>query len=242
MKVLLVSDVHLSNYFESNEFSVFLRNICTSESIERIIFLGDIFDFIFLYHGKYFSPNFIPFYKAIWELEENGILVDFFSGNHDIWVSEVFKEHFDVSVHPEPFKVLEIDGKRILFSHGDRVVNTRGYRVLQMVLRAKGSIFVFGLLPPWLGDKIAFLLSHLSRKANCTPNYEFISKLKNCLAHIAAENGCESVFCGHTHIAEVSSVNGVVYGNPGSWMQDGSYIIIDNGNTVLQNKFSHKMA
>ena len=68
---------------------------------EEIYLVGDIFDFWFEY--KYTVPKgFTRLLGKIAELTDSGIKVNFFTGNHDLWMKDYFTKELNVSVYHEP--------------------------------------------------------------------------------------------------------------------------------------------
>jgi len=105
MKTLILADVHLkvsdSGAKTRTEFTRFLENIDPSE-FERIILLGDLFDFWFEYKQVLFSGYF-EVLSALHGLSKAGVKLDLVCGNHDFWAGRFLRDHLDISIHPDKF-------------------------------------------------------------------------------------------------------------------------------------------
>ena len=101
-KIYFASDFHLGipNNEESRKRE--LKIISWLDSIKHdakeIYLVGDIFDFWFEY--KYTIPKgCIRFLGKIGELVDNGVIVHFFTGNHDMWMFNYLKDEFNITIH-----------------------------------------------------------------------------------------------------------------------------------------------
>src|ERR1700741_5045480 len=84
---------------------------------QEIYLVGDIFDFWWEY--KYTIPKGqTRLLGKIAEITDSGIPVHFFTGNHDLWMRDYFKEELNVQVHHEPIEKT-YNGKSFFIGHGD---------------------------------------------------------------------------------------------------------------------------
>ena len=105
MKTLFIADVHLKVNESGKEtreaFVRFLRTIDPTEC-ERIILLGDLFDFWFEYKNVIFSGYF-EVLAALHELQRAGVQLHLICGNHDFWSGRFLRDHLQICIHPDAY-------------------------------------------------------------------------------------------------------------------------------------------
>jgi len=89
----IFSDAHLGAHSESKESEKLskISQLCEliKEDGDRLIILGDLFDFWFEY--KHTAPK--EHYRVLFllsELVKQGIQIDYVNGNHDFWLGDFF--------------------------------------------------------------------------------------------------------------------------------------------------------
>lgn len=88
-----------------------------------------------------------------------------------------------------------------------------------------------------LGNDTEIVTEIEGHKILATHGHEYgVKQTRDRLYHRAKELGCDLVFYGHTHIAEIKTVNGVTFINPGcmtpySTVKSFAYVVI-NGEKV----------
>ena len=138
-KIYFASDFHLGipNNEESRKRELKITSWLDSikHDAKEIYLVGDIFDFWFEY--KYTIPKgCIRFLGKIGELVDNGVIVHFFTGNHDMWMFNYLKDEFNITIHREPI-LKEINGKTFLIGHGDGLgPGDRKYKFVSELTRA----------------------------------------------------------------------------------------------------------
>src|SRR5690606_3482869 len=112
--IYFISDFHLgapnpqASLLREKKIIRFLDEI--KDKADRIFILGDMFDFWFEY--KYVVPKgYTRLLGKLAELTDNGIPIDFFVGNHDMWMTDYFQTELNIPVHFEP-KIFELQGKK----------------------------------------------------------------------------------------------------------------------------------
>ncbi|MFZ5979668.1 MAG: UDP-2,3-diacylglucosamine diphosphatase [Candidatus Zixiibacteriota bacterium] len=199
---------------------------------DRLVILGDLFDFWFEY--KHAMPK--DHHKVLFmlhSLREQGIEIDYISGNHDFWMDDFFEKHIGVAVHRDLFD-LEYGGKKIHFIHGDGLAKAdRGYRFLKKILRNRFNIWLYRKLPPDWAIPLAKFVSGSSRDYTArrdptfAPDYEKYAKAK-------LAEGYDIVAIGHLHIPVCGRYNNGVYINTGDFIDHFSYARLDGGDIVLE--------
>lgn len=234
MSTLILSDVHLdvsqTGKPVRDHFTRFLRGL-NAGAIQRIIILGDLFDFWFEYRHVIFSGYF-DVLRAFAGLRDQGVAVDFVCGNHDFWAGRFLREELGFSISRDRL-LLDLYGRRVLLVHGDGL-NQRdvGYRLYKRVARARCVVWLFGLLHPDAAMGLAQRVSRTSRRLTQSKDLSKGSEVEPLRAfaqRILATGEADAVVCGHSHHPEIEEFpmdNGRhgLYVNTGDWMWHRSYI------------------
>jgi UDP-2,3-diacylglucosamine pyrophosphatase LpxH len=54
---------------------------------------------------------------------------------------------------------------------------------------------------------------------------DFIFKFENTLSEYCKKRKFDGVICGHIHLAEIKTINGVVYMNDGDWVESCTALV-----------------
>ena len=166
MKTLVFSDVHLKvspdGRAAMQAFIGFLQTIDAS-AVDRIIILGDLFDFWFEYRHVIFSGYF-DVLRALAHLRDRGVQIHFVCGNHDLWAGRFLRDHLGFQICAAPL-YLRFGAKTVLFVHGDGL-NPRdtSYRVYKRIASSRPVTALFRLLHPDWAMAIAQWVSRNSRR------------------------------------------------------------------------------
>ncbi|MBI2434316.1 MAG: UDP-2,3-diacylglucosamine diphosphatase [Candidatus Hydrogenedentes bacterium] len=270
-KTLIFSDVHLKVSREDRprhaEFVAFLRAIDSAE-YDRVICLGDLFDFWFEYRHVIFSGYF-EVLRAFAELRDAGIKLHLVCGNHDFWAGRFLRETLGFEIH-QGHAVLPFGEQRVYFVHGDGM-NPRdwGYRVYKRFARNRWVIAAFRLLHPDWAMRLAQGVSHSSRTLlqERDPAHGPEARALQAFAEEVLRRGeAEVVMCGHAHAparidlplgeargrtegtGEVQGERGKdapategLYINTGDWMGHRSYVVWDGDEFALLNWSGDKL-
>ena len=166
MALYIFSDVHLGADDDDTEAAKLAKIGLLFERVkadgDRLIVLGDLFDFWFEY--KHAIPK--EHHRVLFmmtELIERGIKIDYVSGNHDFWLGDFFSTQMQISLHRD-FLDLDYDGRRLHLIHGDGLARAdRGYRFLKRILRNPLNIWLYRKLPPDWAIPLARKVSGSSR-------------------------------------------------------------------------------
>lgn len=205
-----------------------------SNDAAAIFLVGDLFDFWFEY-GKTIPKGFVRFQGKIAELVDRGIPIYFFTGNHDLWMSDYFKKEIGVHVYKQPI-VLEVNEKRIFVGHGDGLgPGDQFYKVVKKVFTNRLAQFFFHWLHPDIGVWMANFWSAKSR--NSSQKKEDIAlgedeALYKFCKKVEATNHHDYYLFGHRHLAmEMQVSENSTYLNLGEWISQSSYVVF-NGQTA----------
>lgn len=223
IEVAVISDVHLGTYgCHANELLAYLNSI----QPKILILNGDIID-VWQFSKRYFPPTHLKVLKKIIGMASNGVEVYYITGNHD----EMLRKFTDTSIgdfHIVNKLVLELDGKKAWFFHGDvfdvSIQNAKwlaklggyGYNWLILINSAVN----------WCNTKMGKEKFSLSKKIknNVKGALKYISDFEKTAAELAIENEYDYVSCGHIHQPKkefFENKNGrCTYLNSGDWVEN----------------------
>ncbi|MCE2612226.1 UDP-2,3-diacylglucosamine diphosphatase [Flavobacteriaceae bacterium D16] len=221
--ISVISDVHLGTYgSHADELIAYLSSI----EPNKLILNGDIVD-IWQFSKRYFPSSHLRVIKKIISMASNGTEVYYITGNHD----EVLRKFADTSVGNFSIMnklVLELDGRKAWFFHGDifdvSIQNARflaklggyGYDLLILLNR-----FVNWCLNKMGKEKYSIA----KRIKNGVKNaVKYISDFEKTAADLAINNGYDYVICGHIHQPKKeiyqNKIGKTTYLNSGDWVEN----------------------
>ena len=243
-KVYFLSDFHLgvpdhaSSLVREKKIVAFLER--AKADVATIFIVGDLFDFWFEYR-KVVPKGYVRILGKLAELTDAGILVHFFVGNHDMWMSGYFEQELNIPVYHES-RVFEFNGKKFFVGHGDGLgPGDHGYKAIKKVFRNPLSKFLFGLIPPFFGISLAAYFSKSSRASTGESDEKFLGEENEWLILYCREKLKEQSYdyfvFGHRHLPIDFQLNEKSrYINLGDWIKYDSYAVFDG--TALQLKFN----
>ncbi len=206
---------------------------------KEIYLLGDIFDFWFEY--KTVVPKgYVRLLGKLAELSDLGILINFFTGNHDMWVRDYFVKELNFVVHREAI-AKQYNEFKFYIAHGDGLgPNDKGYKFLKKVFSNPFCKWLFSIIHPTIGYGIANYFSRKSRIANENYNEIFLGEEKERLI-IYAKDLLQKVhydffIFGHRHLPiDIKIGEKSRYINLGDWVSNFTYIEFDGEQLALKN-------
>lgn len=232
VKVAVISDVHLGTYgCHAEELNKYLKSI----NPEILIINGDFID-IWQLSKFYFPDEHWNVLKRIIKMMMNGTQVYYLTGNHDELLRRFSGAQLD-NFHLEDKLVLELDGKKCWFFHGDvfdvtmrhskwlAKIGGLGYDLLILINR-----FTNHLLQKLGHEKIS-----LSKrvKDSVKAAVKHISDFEKTAAEIAVQNNYDYVVCGHIHEPVMKefafNYGNTVYLNSGDWIENLTALEYQNG-------------
>jgi UDP-2,3-diacylglucosamine pyrophosphatase LpxH len=232
LELVVISDVHLGTY--GSHAAELLKYQC-SIGPSTLILNGDIID-IWQFSKKYWPEDHMKVIKEITSMLSKGVNVYYLTGNHD----DMLRRFCDFSLgnfHLANKAVLDIDGKKAWFFHGDvfdismkhskwiAKLGASGYDMLILMNR-----LVNGLLLKMGKEKISF---SKKIKNSVKSAVKFIGNFEETVAEIAVESGFDIVACGHIHQPEIKKLKHrnkeVLYLNSGDWVENLTSLEYGNG-------------
>lgn len=252
-KYYFFSDVHLGFLDKQEEKSKekklvsFLERIRTDA--EKIYIVGDLFD-CWIEYRRAVPKGFYRTLAKLNEIVEQGIEVNFFSGNHDFWLNTYLRDDVGLKLFGDSLDTI-IEGKRFFITHGDGLSKgDTGYKIIKKILRSPFNQFLYSLVHPDIGLWLAQGSSKKSRlhtddKQRVEETY---GSEKNNGAHGSSGmrefaagkigEGADFVIMGHIHKPqdiELSSNNRKGrYITLGDWIRNYSYGEYSNGSFEIR--------
>jgi len=233
-KLYFISDAHLGAQNDEQEelkkdrFLSFLHHVHNQNA--DLIIVGDLFDFWFEY--KHVIPR--QHFHILARLDELTAKqpVHYMAGNHDFWMDSFMEQEIGLIVHPDDF-ITEKNGLKIYLRHGDGLlIEDKGYRFLKRILRNRLNIKLYRLLHPDVGIPLALAFSHKSRESGKNDIYYSDEDYRE-FAREKIQEGFDLVVLGHTHVAALEKYGHGWYLNPGNWMEDFTFGVLQHGKPAL---------
>lgn len=236
LEIVVISDVHLGIYgCHAKELAHYLDEIHP----KVMILNGDIID-IWQFSKSYFPRSHTRVIRKILKMMGKGTQVYYLTGNHD----EALRKYagFELGNFKIDNKlVLEVDGKRHWFFHGDvfdltmknskwlAKLGGKGYDLLIIINRLVNSI-----LEKMGKEKMSF---SKKVKQSVKKAVQFISDFEQIVAEIAVDEQFDVVCCGHIHQPLIREIirneRKILYLNSGDWVESLSSLEYTNGQWAL---------
>ncbi|MDH3649730.1 MAG: UDP-2,3-diacylglucosamine diphosphatase [Saprospiraceae bacterium] len=203
----------------------------------EIFLVGDVFDFWFEYRSVV-PKGHSRLLGKLAQIRDKGIPIQFFTGNHDMWMFSYFEEELGIAIHRQPvMRVLA--GKKFFIGHGDGLgPNDGGYKFIKRVFSSPVSQWLFARLHPNLTFSLARFWSSKSRETAAAKN-EFLGKDNEWLVqyanHKLHELDVDYFVFGHRHLPINCLLdNGISrYFNLGDWLHYNSFGVFDGSEMHL---------
>lgn len=211
MRISTISDVHVKN--EGDEASELLMSFMNNSTVlesDYIIFLGDIFDFMFGGHNEYLH-KYNKFFSKLTELLRAGKRIVYMEGNHDFYNKKLFddfiKKH---NLSESNFEyvngeyLLNVNGKQVQFSHGDDIeIDNPTYKRYKRFVSSKFFKFMTDAFLSFnRGEKMGAEASNKSRKNGEKYFIEDDNRERFRKSAKIQAFKYDVVICGHSHIQE----------------------------------------
>jgi len=206
----------------------------------RLYLVGDIFDVWFEYKNV-IPKGYTRFLGKLAELTDDGLQVEAFTGNHDLWMRGYFEEELNIPVHHAPLE-FEANGKRFLVAHGDGLgPGDHGYKFLKSVLRNPVAQWLYRRLHPDTGVGVANYFSRLGPKHGNNEK-QFLGEEREWLIQYSKamlqQKHYDYFIFGHRHLAITYELGPQsLYVNLGDWITYNSYAEFD-GTALCLKYFS----
>jgi UDP-2,3-diacylglucosamine hydrolase len=212
------------------------------EGMGHLVILGDLFEFLFGFKpetpkptspfddGSFPYPDYLPVFKQLFSLYQQGVQIKYFEGNHDFSLKSFFAEHLgmNVEVYAEGQEE-RLGSKRAFIAHGD-LSNPHQwkYRMFRRCLKNRVTEKILRGVGPAFTRRMAQRLNELSHRHYHQNKPAKPSSAFQSFAHRKFLEGFDLVILGHSHIPETAEerIHGknCLYYNVGDWMNHRSYL------------------
>jgi UDP-2,3-diacylglucosamine pyrophosphatase LpxH len=235
LEILVLSDLHLGTYgSRANQLLQYLKSV----SPKHVILNGDLIDFWQLRPG-FWPQSHTAVIEHVLMWLKSGVRVDYICGNHDETLRRFLGfTHGNLSILNE--LVLEQNGKKVWFTHGDlfdgsmenkRLAKWGGRwydRSIYWNDQLNRLLLKVGLKPVQISKSLKDGVKRMVNKKH---------KWEETAAEAAVNNGYDLLVVGHIHkpeIREIQTTNGrVLYLNSGDWMENLSSLEYQEGKWTL---------
>jgi UDP-2,3-diacylglucosamine hydrolase len=241
-KIYFISDSHLGvpdyeSSLKREKLMVKWLDEVKKDATE-IYLLGDIFDFWFEY--KTVVPKgYVRLLGKLAEISDAGIKLNYFTGNHDMWIYDYFEKELNATIYKEPIR-RTYGNYKFYIGHGDGLgPDDHGYKFIKKVFSNRFNQWLFARLHPNSGIGLALYFSRRSRIANGDTDEVFLGEDKERLIVYAKEILKQEHFdffiFGHRHLPlDLKITDNSRYLNIGDWVKSFSYIEFDGENLELK--------
>ena len=241
-KIYFASDFHLGvpTYEKSliREKKVVDWLDLIKKDAEELYLLGDVFDFWFEY--KTVVPRgYVRLLGKLAELSDSGILIHYFTGNHDMWTFDYLSKELNVKIYRVPIEA-EYGSKKFFIGHGDGLgPGDHGYKFIKKIFASSVCQWLFARLHPNFGIGVAEYFSKKSRVATGISDEKFLGEEKEWLVihskELLEKKHYDFLIFGHRHLALDIKINGNSrYINLGDWIRYNSYGVFDGNEFKLE--------
>lgn len=225
MKTLVISDVHIgSKGCSAPELLILLKD----SSFQRYILVGDIIDGWLFKKYKKFTYDHARLIRKFLKLSKSKEII-WIAGNHDEFLRKYLPLQLgNIRIVDEWIE----DG--IWFCHGDKY---DGVVKLRWLAHLGGWGYDLAIVIDRALKRLGFKRS-LSKylKDNVKAAVKFMTDFEREMVRQAHKRGCHTVVCGHIHNPELKEVEGIRYINTGDWIENNSYLILNQNYCAL---YSH---
>lgn len=245
-KTFFASDLHLGSPYHDDPREaerLFVRWLHSIEpEAKRLILVGDIFDYWYEYR-QVVPRGFTRTIGLLGEMVDEGVEIHFFTGNHDIWISDYLPTEIGCTLHREATS-MELEGHRFFIAHGDEYAPSKAYAVTRAIFHSRVCQFFYGLLPAWLTIPLAQGWARRSRERGLRKSRqlpqpeigeEYLVHYAEADARERGEEAPEYYLFGHRHrMADhpVGDHSRVIL--LGDWIKYHSYAVWDGETLTLK--------
>lgn len=238
VQIAVVSDIHLGTYgCRAKEVLRYLKSI----NPRTLILNGDIID-IWQFSKKYFPKSHMKVVRYLLKLSSKGTNIYYITGNHD----EMMRKFSDMdfgNIRLVNKLILEIDGNKTCFFHGDVFDFSIHHAKWLAKLGGKfyDALIILNTFVNHVSLKFGGKRLSLSKKIKMSVKkaISFIEDFEEACAIYAIKEKCNTVVCGHIHQAIIRNMciddEVVQYMNSGDWVESLTALEYNDGEWSLYN-------
>tara|TARA_R100001369_G_C3327589_1_gene170123 strand:+ start:29502 stop:30356 length:855 start_codon:yes stop_codon:yes gene_type:complete len=223
VEIAVISDVHLGTYgCHAKQLLTYLNSI----EPKTLILNGDIID-IWQFKKRYFPKSHLKVIKKIMDFAANGTKVIYITGNHDEMLRKFTNTEIgNISIVNK--LVLDLDGKKAWFFHGDvfdiSIQNAKWLAKLGSY--GYDTLILLNRCTNWCLDKLGKERYSLSKKIKDSVKgaINYVNDFEKITTDLAIKNGYDYVICGHIHQPKIlikeTKYGQTTYLNSGDWVEN----------------------
>ena len=223
VEIAVISDAHLGTYgCQAAELAHYLQSI----KPRTLILNGDIID-IWQFSKRYWPRDHMEVVKELINMAQSGTQVYYLTGNHDDLLRKL-SDFSLVNIHLLDQLVMDIDGKKTWFFHGDIFDASIQHARWLAKLGGLGYdwlIRINSLINRWMvrlgRPKFSFSQKVKQRVKQAV---KFIGDFEEFAAQLAISKGYDTVICGHIHQPQIRHIHHskglLMYLNSGDWVEN----------------------
>jgi len=197
------------------------------DKLQHIFFLGDIFDYWFEYRDVV-PKGYVTLFACLKELHAQGTQIQYFTGNHDMWVENYFTQTFGATVYHEA-RLVYINGHRCFVGHGDGLGGKqRKYLLIKRILNSKFNQRLYSMLHPRQSFAISRFFSEKSRNSHDESMLIFKGEDEfqvQFARELLQTTDVEFFVFAHRHVpTRYELAPGHLFFNTGDWLDNFSYV------------------
>ncbi|NJO63609.1 MAG: UDP-2,3-diacylglucosamine diphosphatase [Richelia sp. RM2_1_2] len=231
-RTIWLSDIHLGTWGCKSEF---LHSFLKHHTCDKLYLVGDIIDGWRLKSKFCWPQEHSNILRRFLTLAKRGTKIVYIPGNHDEflrpWIDDYQLQLGNLSIEREATHITA-DGKQFLIIHGDEFDGITRYHKWLAFLGDNAYVVLLKLnhvlnkfrqrfgAPYW---SLSAYLKHKTKQA-----VSFICDFEVAIAHEARRRKFDGVICGHIHQPEIKTIQGIIYGNSGDWVESCSALVEHN--------------
>ena len=234
-RLVVVADAHFGAAPRTDEdaFLAFLDHVPSLG--DSLLIAGDLYDFWFTYH-RVIPRHCIRVTAAVVSLARR-MPVLMIGGNHDRWGDTFWTRDVGLQFDSRELR-FAVGARTVRAIHGDGIhQERRAAGLLNFAIATRPVIAAFRALPPALGFRVADALGHDPDWSRAHPEVLDASALRQAKwarEALIAEPSLGVLVMGHTHRAALEEVaTDQFYLNPGPWIEEHQYAIVDQAGPRL---------
>lgn len=241
VEICVVSDVHLGTYgCHAEELNKYLKSI----DPKILILNGDIID-VWQFKKRYWPESHMKIVQRIMKMINRGTKIYYLTGNHDEMLRRFAGFRLNNFIIDNKL-VLEVDGKKMWFFHGDVFDITMKHSKWLAKLGGWGydMLIVLNRFVNFISERILGRSKvSLSKKIKNSVKQaiKFIDDFEQTAIDIAIDNKYDVVACGHIHQPthkEIETEKGnITYLNSGDWIENLTALEYSAGEWKIFNYF-----
>lgn len=244
IEVLVISDIHLGTYGSSaKELNAYLNSIDPA----TIIINGDWLD-IWNFNMNYWPAEHAENIFIILDFIKQGKPVYYITGNHDDDIRKFTGYNFKTFDVLDEL-VLELDGKKCWFLHGDKYDQSVGGNAKQLA-QFGGRIYDYSVLLNRklnesivkMGGKRVMISKTIKERVKKLVKRQ-VADFEQITCEEGIAKGYDYVICGHVHIPQNRTVTtdkgSIIYLNSGDWVENCTSLEYNHGVWRIFSFYDH---